>query len=314
MKRWKMLRWPILLALALGIIGCSQQPEGSRGTMGPKLISSQAGKITAIQILPENPRTDSTLEAEVNFRGWEPEQLGYQWLRNGNIIPGAIRRTLGSQHLHKGDFISVVIRVYQPGGSEQEATSDAVIIGNTVPVATFASVEPGTPKSNDTLKVVAAAYDYDGDEVSFSYQWMVNGEPIVGEDEQLLSGQHFRRGDRVQVAVIPFDGEEWGTAIRSAAVVAQNSPPKIVSDPPARTEKGVFRYAVKAEDPDEDTLRFSLRGKPPSGLEIDAATGLVQWQVVIPKGEITYVFQVVAEDPDGGQSIQEITLKYGSGA
>lgn len=309
-----MLRWPILLVLALGLMGCSQQPEGSKGSMEPKLVSPEAGKITHIQILPENPRTATTLEADVEFRGWEPEQLGYQWLRNGNLIPGAIRPTLGSQHLHKGDFISVIVRVKQPGGNEQEATSDAVVIGNTLPVATFASVEPGTPSSSDTVKALAVAYDYDGDDVSFTYQWVVNGEPIVGEDEQLLTGKHFRRGDRVQVAVTPFDGEEWGSAIQSAAVVVQNSPPKIVSDPPARTEKGVFSYAVKAEDPDEDTLQFSLRGKPPAGLEIDAATGLVQWQVVIPKGEITYVFQVVAEDPDGGQSIQEITLKYGPGA
>lgn len=276
-------------------------------------MSQQAGKIIGIQILPENPRTSSTLEVELEFRGGEPQQLGYQWLRNGEPIPGAIRPTLTSQHLHRGDFISVIVRVNQPGGGEQEVTSDAIVIGNTLPTATFASVEPSSPKSSDSLKVVASAYDHDGDHLSFSYQWLVNGEPIVGQDEQLLASEHVRRGDRVQVTVTPFDGEEWGSTIKSAAVAVGNSPPKIVSDPPARTEKGVFRYEVKAEDPDEDTLRFSLRGEPPAGLELDAATGLVQWQVVVPKGEITHVFQVVAEDPDGGQSIQEITLKYGPG-
>ncbi len=239
--------------------------------------------------------------------------MSYQWLRNGNPIPGAIGPTLGSQHLHKGDFISVIARVNQPGGMGPEATSDAIVVGNTLPVGTFAAVEPSSPTSSDTLTAVASAYDFDGDEVTFSYQWVVNGEPLVGEEEQRLASEHIRRGDQVRVAVTPFDGEEWGTVIRSAAVVVENSPPKIVSAPPARTEEGFFRYAVKAEDPDEDTLRFSLRGKPPAGLELDPATGLVQWQVVIPKGEITYVFQVVAEDPDGGRSIQEITLKYGPG-
>ena len=68
--------------------------------------------------------------------------------------------------------------------------------------------------------------------------------------------------------------------------------------------------SAQVEDPDGDTLKFSLRGEAPTGLEIDPDTGLVQWKVVIPDKDVTYVFQVVAEDPEGGQSIQEITLKY----
>lgn len=114
----------------------------------------------------------------------------------------------------------------------------------------------------------------------------------------------------MQVAITPYDGEEFGMTLQSAPVLVGNSPPKIVSDPPERTEEGVFHYPVQVEDPDGDTLQFSLRGKVPTGLEINPTTGLVQWRVVIPETAVTYVFQVVAEDPEGGQSIQEITLNY----
>ena len=118
----------------------------------------------------------------------------------------------------------------------------------------------------------------------------------------------------MQAVVTPYDGEAYGSTVRSAPVAIRNSPPKIVSEPPVRTEAGLFSYAVQTEDADGDPLRFSLEGKAPAGLEIDPDTGLVQWQMVIPKGKVTYVFQVVAEDPEGAKSIQEITLEYNPGA
>lgn len=309
-----MLHRSMLFLMIITIIGCSQQPESIQKTTESESRGFAVMQIHDLRILPENPRTDTPLQVNVMLRGGEPERINYQWLRNGKPIPGAISRILGREHLHKGDFIAVTVRVKQPGGNGDEQTSDAVVIGNTQPVATFASIEPATPRSNETLKALGVGYDHDGDGVAFVYQWIVNGEPIVGQDEQFLANSHFRRGDRVQVAVTPYDGEEYGMTIRSAPAVVSNSPPKIVSDPPARMEDGIFRYAVQTEDADGDPLRFSLQGEPPAGLEIDPATGLVQWKPLIPKGEVTYVFQVVAEDPEGEKSIQEITLKYSPAA
>jgi hypothetical protein len=304
----------IIFLLVMGLIGCSQQPEGTQKTAEPKIQDFAVIQISEIRILPENPNSNTALEVDLIFRGGEPERLSYQWLRNGNPIPGAIRSSLGRKHLHKGDFIAVTVRVNQPGGSGDERTADTVTIGNTQPVPSFAGIEPAAPSSSDTLRALGAAYDHDGDEVSFVYQWMVNGETIVGQDEQLLVSKHFRRGDQVQAVVTPYDGEAYGSTLRSAPVAIGNSPPKIVSEPPVRTEAGLFSYAVQTEDVDGDPIRFSLEGKAPAGLEIDPDTGLVQWQMVIPKGKVTYVFQVVAEDPEGAKSIQEITLEYNPGA
>jgi hypothetical protein len=93
-------------------------------------------------------------------------------------------------------------------------------------------------------------------------------------------------------------------------VTIQNSPPMIVSKPPAQLEEGTtYRYAIKAEDVDGDTLSYSLQGKPPEGMVIDAKTGVVEWQVVIPEKPVTYEYEVVVVDPEGGKSVQKITLK-----
>jgi hypothetical protein len=45
---------------------------------------------------------------------------------------------------------------------------------------------------------------------------------------------------------------------------------------------------------------------------IDSKTGVVEWQVVIPEEPVTYVYEVVVEDPEGAKSIQTVTLKNAS--
>lgn len=305
-----MLHRRIIFLVMMTLIACSQQPENAGRSPKAETRGFSVTQIRNLRIVPENPRTDMPLQVDIELRGDRPEWINYQWLRNGEPILGAIGPSLGKEQLHKGDFISVTVCAKKQGGNVDEKTSDIVVIGNIPPVATFAGIEPSTPQSNETLKAFGVAYDGDSDQVDFVYQWVANGEPIAGQEEQFLANSHFQRGDQVQVAITPYDGEEFGVTLKSAPVVIGNSPPMIVSAPPVRTEEGVFHYPVQVEDPDGDALKFSLRGEAPTGLEIDPDTGLVQWKVVIPEAEVTYIFQVVAEDPEGGQSIQEITLNY----
>jgi hypothetical protein len=42
---------------------------------------------------------------------------------------------------------------------------------------------------------------------------------------------------------------------------------------------------------------------------IDSQTGVVEWQVAIPAEPVTYQYDVVVVDPQGGKSVQKITLK-----
>jgi hypothetical protein len=58
-------------------------------------------------------------------------------------------------------------------------------------------------------------------------------------------------------------------------------------------------------------LRFFLQGQPPVGMEVDSETGVVQWQVAVHERPVTYTFEVVAQDPAGAMSIQEITMGAG---
>jgi hypothetical protein len=220
---------------------------------------------------------------------------------------------LPSEQFSKGDFVSVQVRVAQAGGDRDPLTSDPVLIGNTPPVVDWVSIGPAPPSSTSSLEAVAKGSDLDNDELSFSYQWRVSGEPVVGQEGPTLASNYFKRGDQVEVTAVPFDGTDWGQPGSSIKVTISNSPPIIKSTPPGELKEGTtYRYQVQAEDADGDTLNFSLQGEPPKGMVIDATTGVVEWQVVIPEEPVTYVYEVVVEDPEGAKSIQTVTLKNAS--
>jgi hypothetical protein len=262
--------------------------------------------VAAVRIAPERPTPQSTLEAQVRFSGGQPDQVAYQWLRNGTPLPGALGATLKGDQLRKGDFIAVQVRI----GQGEPAKSDPVVIGNTPPLVNWVEIKPKRPTSNDTLEVAVSGKDADQDQLIYAFRWSINGETVMGQVDPTLEKQYFRRGDRVQVSVTPFDGSEWGREGTSPNVVIGNSPPAIVSNPPERFESMSYRYQLKAEDADGDPVRFSLRGNVPPGMKIDTDTGLVEWEMVIPKETTTWEYEVVAQDPEGLKSVQKITLKY----
>jgi hypothetical protein len=301
-----MKRQALLVLLISVFFGCGQQSGGSGAPAGTPPPVKTAISIAAVRIVPEHPTPQSTLEAKVRFSGGQPEQAAYQWLRNGMPLPGAIGATLAGQQLRKGDFIAVQVRV----GQGEPVKSDAVVIGNTPPLVSWVEINPRQPTSSDTLEAVVSGTDRDQDQLVYAYSWTVNGEKVIGQHEPSLDKSHFRRGDKVQVSVTPFDGTDWGTEVTGPGVVIGNSPPMIVSTPPKSLESDPYRYEVKAEDADGDPIRFSLRGNVPPGMKIDEATGVVEWTVVVPKEATTWEYEVVVEDPEGLKSVQKITLKY----
>lgn len=305
-----MFRKVVIIMLALGLFACSQRAEEGEDSGGSRSVGEGATRIRSVWIEPATPASNNNLSAEVLVRGETGSRLNYQWLRNNVPIPGAIRQVLPSAQFNRGDFISVQVRVAEVGGDRAPVSSDAVLIGNTPPVVAWVVIGPAPPTSTSRLEAVAKGSDLDNDEMSFSYQWTVNGEPVVGQEEPTLSNNYFKRGDEVQVEALPFDGTDWGPPGSSIKVAIGNSPPIIKSTPPGELREGtMYRYQVEAEDADGDLLSFSLQGEPPKGMVIDAKTGIVEWQVVIPEESATYVYEVVVEDPEGAKSIQRVTLK-----
>jgi hypothetical protein len=95
--------------------------------------------------------------------------------------------------------------------------------------------------------------------------------------------------------------------IESPLLMVENGAPLIHSAPGDAGPDGVFRYQVRAEDPEGDTdLRFSL-AQAPRGMTVTALGGLVEWRPAADQAGVHPV-QIVVEDSRGGRARQSFEL------
>lgn len=199
------------------------------------------------------------------------------------------------------------------GGAPAPAATPAVTPGEQSPAAGAAAAEarsenrrpevtairltPALIYPETLVRAEVAASDPEGKEVALSYQWLKNGEPIAEAQGGEYKVEGLRKGDLLQVAVTPHDGEQEGRTVNSVAALILNRPPAITSFPPAGLENGRFRYAVQASDPDGDKLTYALE-QPPAGMTVDAATGTVEWDAAsAPGGD--YQVRLTVSDGEG---------------
>ena len=88
-----------------------------------------------------------------------------------------------------------------------------------------------------------------------------------------------------------------------------NAAPSIDSKPGGLSDDGQFRYQVTADDPDGDSVRFSLENAP-AGMSIDSATGRMAWSPQ-PAQLGTHSVTVIVEDLEGGRESQVVELSVG---
>jgi len=93
--------------------------------------------------------------------------------------------------------------------------------------------------------------------------------------------------------------------------VLGNALPVIVSQPGGADADGVFRYQVRAEDPDGDDLRISLVTGP-EGMEMTSEDGLIEWRPRSNQGG-SHVIDVAAEDAAGARTMQRFTIEVDPG-
>ena len=106
--------------------------------------------------------------------------------------------------------------------------------------------------------------------------------------------------------VTPDDRETLGVSKKSEPLIISNSPPLILSSPPTSIEKTTYIYQVRANDPDNDPIAFSLKSSP-KGMEMDKKTGLIRWEIR-KEDKGTHSVEIEVSDDSGAKSIQRYTL------
>ena len=151
-------------------------------------------------------------------------------------------------------------------GGAGEGSSD-INIDNSLPEITSIAVSPDPAYESDILSCDTQSIDIDGNSISLSYDWLVNGTSI-GISDATLGGDHFDRGDLVQCSATPNDGYAAGTAMLSAGLSISNTPPQISTvfitpDPAAATDSLVCSYEGFVDDDgdaDSSEYEWSVNG------------------------------------------------------
>ncbi len=249
----------------------------------------------SLQISPAEASRNTTLS--LIAKGFDISKAQIEWLANGE--PTAIHTVqFNSEQLRKGDTVQVKAAILG-----KEILSNVITIKNAPPSIGKIRFMPDVLKQGDTLYVDVEGEDIDGDSVSILYEWEKNGEP-AGNERAI--GASIKRGDKVSVKITPFDGEDYGKTAEMEREIA-NFPPVIIEDKNFTFDGIHFIYQVKAADPDEDNLIYSLMSAP-ADMTINPDTGLVKWDVprdFLGKTEIT----AVVSDDHGGKATYTLNFE-----
>jgi hypothetical protein len=303
--------WFKILALFLFVcpfvipISCERQKAAEAPS---KTKTNSPPTITSVTILPERPDRENDLSLVIQSQDPDGDLVNYryQWIKNDSEIAGENSNVLKAGNFRKGDIFQVRVIPSDGKGDGKPFLSNPVKILNAAPVVSEVWIEPQTPTIQNDLKVHEKSVDPDDDSIFFSYQWEKNGTALLEERKEILGQDRFKKGDTITVTIVPDDREIMGVPKKSAPVTILNSAPIIKSSPPFSMNGTKYVYQIKASDPDNDPITFSLKSGP-KGMEIDQKTGLIQWEIQ-KEDKGTHSIEIEARDNEGATSYQRYTL------
>lgn len=317
-------KWALYLALfgALALAGCGSDeppqpkatPIGGKAPIGGKTEGAAEPAVNhppviqRIDLSPDKPTPGAIITAEVEFSDPDGDDvsLSYDWAVDG-VRAGEDQSTLLLGDFPKGSRIQLTV-IARDGDSKSQPETVSTDVANRPPKMLGVVIEPlDEVRANRDIAANPRAQDADDDALEYVYRWRINGE-LVDVEGPILTADHYRRGDEIQLTVEANDGEESSEPLRSAPFTVANSPPQITSTPGAFDEDGTFRYSVLAEDPDGDRiLRYALVTGP-EGMEIDVVRGELTWTPT-PEQAGSHPVTIEVDDRMGGVSTQSFDVR-----
>ncbi len=297
----------LLLAAFLLLAECSGERKpapvpaapaggGEAGTSpAAERSGSNAGGDVALRIEPEAVRRGTAVR--ISSAGSLPAGAKVEWRINGEAAQNGSALELDTSRLRKGDAIQV-----RAAGAGMTVLSQVVTVRNSPPEMRGVRFVLGDGQRESAIGVEAEAHDADGDSVRFEIAWLKNGEP-AGSGNRI--GAPVKRGDKVNVTITPFDGEERGRSTELSREI-RNTSPMIEGQDQFRVDGNLVTFHVRASDPDGDSLNYALRDAP-AGMSIDRTTGRVRWETA-PGTTGKVPFDVTVSDGFGGEATARFTV------
>jgi len=240
---------------------------GSSPDVVAAVANNSAPTIDSVSFSPMPVHTDDLLQASVVAHDPEGDTLtlSYEWSRNGAVIPGATTAGLDLSGSGAGDRDdTIALRVTASDGQLSTTANASIVVADSAPTVSVALNET-SPTTNALLTATATASDPDGDSLTYTFKWQVNGvtfetatgpNPADGFDLSLAGNGD--RGDTISVQVTASDGTLESSPASAAAVIANSAPVVAVSLSDATPrKKDVLVATATGDDADGDPLTFT---------------------------------------------------------
>ncbi|MFK7929674.1 MAG: hypothetical protein AB8H79_15890 [Myxococcota bacterium] len=236
----------------------------------------------------------------------DSEALFYAWQVNGSIVATSAQLSAGS--VKRGDSVGCSVTPFDGEVEGVAAVSPTVVVQNSAPTLASVAVSPSAPKVADSLtSTLGSATDPDGDTVSYSYAWSVDGKP-VGSSSTLSSG-NFKSGDAITVTVTPTDGIDAGAAVVSPVVTAVNTAPvltRVTLSPTNPDTDTSVSASVAATDADGDALTYTYAWTV-SGSTVSGSGGQLA-SSAFKKGDTISVTATANDGTDNSAAVSSSTV------
>lgn len=227
---------------------------------------------------PENPNTSNSIYVDVTGVSDPDNDVldgTYIWRINGveiDVEDGYLDPLLAV----KADVVSLSI-IITDGTHEVETEEVFVTIANAPPSFQTITATPTAPNTTQNIHAdISGLEDIDGDELTVTYTWTINGITNSETTATLPSGTAIR-DDLVSVFATITDGEDSIETSNIEIAIADAPAVATVTGLPTQINHGeLLEFDVSMIDPDKGTPEQVTIAYGPSGMTIDAS-GHVTW-------------------------------------
>lgn len=204
--------------------------NGSSVDSGSVIVANTAPSLSSVTISPNQPYTyESLVSALGTWTDIDGDSPGYnyQWFNQNGAVVGGTNSTLPSTATNKGDIIYLRVTPTDGTNSGNAVNSNSISVQNAAPSQPTVEIQPTDAEPDEALTctIVAASTDADGDSITYSYQWYLNGTLMPGFTTNMIPPNTTNHNDLWSCSATPSDGSTVGSAGSDVQTVADTTAP-----------------------------------------------------------------------------------------
>jgi hypothetical protein len=175
-------------------------------------VSNTAPTLTSATISPANPGTNDVLSIALVATDLDNDDISYTyaWYVDG-VAAGSDATLDGASAFSKGQTVAALVTPTDGSDAGGPVFASSVTVENSAPSAVTVQINPAAPvaSQNDLVCGITGGIDPDGDSLTHTFTWTVDGVAFGGAGTTILAGDTIAAGDTCKTT-------EWTCSVSSS--------------------------------------------------------------------------------------------------